>query len=294
MLFNKQGKSQQVITNGNNWVPVGFTSSVGVATPTSGTGTAGLNQTWDFSTQSFTSAGALNIVNAGSSTYGSNYPSATSCGVLASSLYFYWKISSTKLEALTEGISSPGVGNDFSGSPRLWLKFPFNYGDTMSQSYHAVDNSSSGMQTIKYDGTGTLKLPAGTYTNVVRIQTVRGSYTDYSWYMTNPLALVLQYSNYNNQLIAFNNSSAGINEFENENSFTISPNPFSSETIITFSSEQKNTAIKIMDVAGKEIKSELFSGKEYKLEKETMEAGIYFVQITDEKKNVVNKKIVIE
>ncbi len=88
---------------------------------------------------------------------------------------------------------------------------------------------------------------------------------------------------------------SGINQLSIENSeISIFPNPFTSQTIITFSSEQKKTTIKILDVLGKEIRSETFSGKQFMIEKENMNSGIYFVQITDEKKNIVNRKIVVE
>ena len=48
-----------------------------------------------------------------------------------------------------------------------------------------------------------------------------------------------------------------------------------------------------MDVLGKEIKTVVFSGNNLILEKGEMQSGIYFVQITDEKKNVVNKKVIV-
>ena len=86
----------------------------------------------------------------------------------------------------------------------------------------------------------------------------------------------------------------GVQEAGNLQNISISPNPFLTETTIYFSSEQKNTAIKITDMQGKEIKSSICSGNEYMLEKGEMKSGIYFLQITDEKKNVVNKKVVVE
>ncbi len=49
-----------------------------------------------------------------------------------------------------------------------------------------------------------------------------------------------------------------------------------------------------MDVLGKEIKTVVFSGNNLILEKGEMQSGIYFVQITDANKNVVNKKVVVE
>ena len=89
-------------------------------------------------------------------------------------------------------------------------------------------------------------------------------------------------------------SSVGIDELTNSNSVIISPNPFSFQTTITFAEEQKNTTIEIMDVIGKEIKTINFTGKQCVIEKGEMERGIYFVNITDEKKKIINKKIVIQ
>ena len=77
-------------------------------------------------------------------------------------------------------------------------------------------------------------------------------------------------------------------------SFTISPNPFNSSTIISFDEFQNNITIKIMDVVGKEIKATNFTGKQFIIEKGDMSKGVYFVQIIDENKNAVNKKIVIQ
>lgn len=74
----------------------------------------------------------------------------------------------------------------------------------------------------------------------------------------------------------------------------IYPNPFTLKTTITFIQEQKNTTLKIMDVLGKEIKSISFEGKQLTIEKGEMKSGIYFLQINDDNKNVVNRKIVLQ
>lgn len=74
----------------------------------------------------------------------------------------------------------------------------------------------------------------------------------------------------------------------------ISPNPFTEQTTITFSDEQKNITIKIVDVLGKEIKTFNFSGKELIIEKGEMRKGIYFVQVIDENKNGIIKKIIVQ
>jgi hypothetical protein len=57
---------------------------------------------------------------------------------------------------------------------------------------------------------------------------------------------------------------------------------------------QRNTTIKIMDVLGKEIKSLNCNSKQCTIEKGTMQSGVYFIQIMDANKNVVNRKVVVE
>ena len=113
------------------------------------------------------------------------------------------------------------------------------------------------------------------------------------------LSIVTQNANtnwYNNDsTYYYYNAITGISENTNTNSqITISPNPFTSSTTISFNEEQKNTTIKIMDVMSREIKTIHFSGKEYVIEKGEMSKGIYFVRITDGNKNVMNRKIVLQ
>ncbi|MCE9537649.1 MAG: FG-GAP-like repeat-containing protein, partial [Bacteroidetes bacterium] len=92
----------------------------------------------------------------------------------------------------------------------------------------------------------------------------------------------------------YNVNNVGIIENTSAETITIYPNPFTSQTTITFTQDQSNYNIKIMDVLGKEIKTLNFIGRELIIEREEMLAGIYFVQIFDRNKNVINRKIIIE
>ena len=86
----------------------------------------------------------------------------------------------------------------------------------------------------------------------------------------------------------------GVTNLAAADDITIAPNPFTDETTITFSEEQKNTLIKITDIVGKEIKSVILSAaRNLNIEKGEMSNGIYFVQIINEK-GIVNKKIVVQ
>ncbi len=93
------------------------------------------------------------------------------------------------------------------------------------------------------------------------------------------------------------NNNVGIKEIDNSLNITISPNPFTSQTTISFSEIQKNTTIKTMDMVGKEIKNAeliLKNEKTATLDMSSYAKGVYFVQIKDANKNVVNRKIVVQ
>jgi photosystem II stability/assembly factor-like uncharacterized protein len=91
------------------------------------------------------------------------------------------------------------------------------------------------------------------------------------------------------------NTLTGLSEINNQASnINIYPNPFTTQTTITFNTEQQNTTINITDLLGKEIKTINFTGRQLAIDKEEMKAGIYFLQTTDEQKNVTSRKIVIQ
>lgn len=73
---------------------------------------------------------------------------------------------------------------------------------------------------------------------------------------------------------------------------TLSPNPFNQHSTLVFDSEQKNTLVKITDLAGKELKSILFNGKQLTIEKADLKEGIYMLSILDQN-NRMDKKIII-
>ena len=86
----------------------------------------------------------------------------------------------------------------------------------------------------------------------------------------------------------------GIKEISNGNAISIYPNPFTFQTTISFAEEQVNTTIKIIDVLGKEITTINFTGTQCVIEKGGMNSGVYFVQITDAKNTITNKRIIIQ
>lgn len=94
----------------------------------------------------------------------------------------------------------------------------------------------------------------------------------------------------------FSNAVVGIskNQME-EDGIIIYPNPFTSQTTISFSKEQTNTIISIIDILGKVVMQ--FSnvmGTEVSIDRGSLQAGIYFIQVTDEKNKVMISKIILQ
>lgn len=85
----------------------------------------------------------------------------------------------------------------------------------------------------------------------------------------------------------------GIDELLNNDSFSLSPNPFTSSTTISFSENELHT-LYIRDVLGRELNKITFTGKQYVLEKGTIQPGIYFISIKDADKQLMNRKIVVQ
>lgn len=90
------------------------------------------------------------------------------------------------------------------------------------------------------------------------------------------------------------NQLAGIQEKNVTSVITIFPNPFTTQTTISFSKEIKNAKVKILDVLGKEVKNINFSGNQLIIGKGELNAGVYFIQIVLEKEIIANEKIVIQ
>lgn len=86
----------------------------------------------------------------------------------------------------------------------------------------------------------------------------------------------------------------GVKERSMENKLTVYPNPFNSFTTLSFEKELNNATVKIVDVLGKEVRLINVSGKQLIVEKNELNAGIYFVKVIAEQKIVAQQKIIIQ
>jgi len=75
---------------------------------------------------------------------------------------------------------------------------------------------------------------------------------------------------------------------------TLSPNPFSSQCDLTFSKEQHNTPIQIVDLTGSVVKKFKINGRHTTLQRDDLRAGVYFLQIGDQPNQIVKRKLLIQ
>lgn len=95
--------------------------------------------------------------------------------------------------------------------------------------------------------------------------------------------------------IAVNPLSTGIMSAQQSNTINVAPNPFTSSTVITFSSDVTNATLKVVDVLGREVKSVQVSGKSVVLEKGELTSGVYSVKLISQQKTIIaTKKVVVQ
>lgn len=85
-----------------------------------------------------------------------------------------------------------------------------------------------------------------------------------------------------------------INEFKNQISLSISPNPFSIRTTFAFSESIRDASLKIYSISGQEVKRLQVSGSKFQVERGNLVGGIYFYQINFENKSVATGKLFIQ
>ncbi len=144
-------------------------------------GASGSGVTWDFSNlPDSMPTTTTNYVDPAGTTFVADFPGATLATNTGTTAYSYLKANATSFEVL--GSETPDMKLTYS-NPETYLQFPFAMGNTFSDSSvyefdvpaQGLTGNSHNLVTVTADGSGTLKTPSGTYTNVLRVKIQRNS-----------------------------------------------------------------------------------------------------------------------
>lgn len=271
--------------------------------PALSAGNSGANVTWDFSTMTATFDGTFSTVSAASTPYAADFPNANFAYKIISAgapdYYEYFNRTASTFEKLG---SKDSDYTDQLIDTSIIFNFPYNYQSTFTDTYANAQDPPGGYTiTITYDGYGTLITPYDTHTNVIRRKSVEvdgnGTYTDYTWYTTNPAKIVMamgfydnptdnQFSNYTQFLSSTNLS---INENKKSNFVSIYPNPTNSILNLDLSNKIGINKILVIDITGKTVLQQNQNTSQINVEK--LAKGLYVIEIYSENGKFSNKFI---
>lgn len=188
---------------GSGWI-MGNDTLYSQTIPSGGTG-----QIWDYSSLNNSFPDTLGFISVSGTPFTASFPTSNLAGLdLSTTTYSYFTANNTGL--YFDGIANSS--NTFAFNPsRLYFPVPFSYSNTRSTfSRIQIDTVLQGnnvrvtSRTNSYfeaDGTGTLILPSGTYTNVLRIKETALTYDSI---FINVAGFYVPFSNAASQVSSFN------------------------------------------------------------------------------------------
>ncbi len=246
-------------------------------------GAAGASITWDMSALVKVDSDTTFFLNCTATPYCDSFPGA-SLAMLNDSDWAYGFSGTDGVQMI--GVYSEGNYLHFDNPHRI-SSYPLTYGSTYKDTFTTqlnfmgIDIFVTGRSTNTADGWGTLKLPNGTFPNVLRVQTtliqkdsanfmgipqVTETQTEsYSWYMAgfhSPL-LTLDYDTAGTGTLYLAGAkyykatppppTTGIGDVAGNNGLHIYPNPASGVVNIQLSGRSERTTVSVLDMAGREV-----------------------------------------
>lgn len=261
-------------------------------------GGSGPNQTWDFSGFQFTINATFNSVPVATGIQHTTFPESNNCYKFSPSafninFYYYMKVSNSEMDQL--GIASDDdVYINYNGNTRKMLQFPYTYNTTYTDSYQELEDDAPTNMTVTYDAYGTLILPFGTFTNVIRQKIEENGVTNYKWINTNPFYYIVE-TYFETDLITITKATSVLAVDQSSiNTFTLAPNPTNGEFKINSSNfTNDHFSIMIYDSTGRLVlKKEVSSDSEIAIT--DCAAGLYYAKILDENNNLLCSKKIIK
>lgn len=270
-------------------------------------GPAGENVTWDFSGISTTgTASNYTLITAEATGEGGTFPGANIAADYGADTYAFYKISAS--EYTLYGVYTPVTVISYS-DPEEIVVFPLTYGttnedDLYSEFFSGIETIRSGSNELLGDGYGTLILPSGTYTNVLRMKlqedysdegvgfpiTIEYNFESYYWFKEGIKGPLFQY-NYQevvsgiptvNESYQINNNVEEVTIQSNliSSDIKLFPKPASEGLNLTAANGIQLIRAEIVDITGRMVFAENLSGENVVLNIQDLIDGIYIIKLS--------------
>jgi hypothetical protein len=186
-------------------------------------------------------------------------------------------------------------GNFDNGNYLAWaLDASYNICDTVSSWYDANNPGTMGL------GTSIGYWPAAT-DKFLALKLIVGTNTYYGWARFDVVATSSSftikdyaYESSPNTCILSGQSILGLNEYSNNNRFSIFPNPLISSTTVETSYDLKNASLTLYNAYGQAIKQvNIISGQTISLSRDNLPSGLYLIRLTEENMIIAEDKLLI-
>lgn len=276
-------------------------------------GPTGANQTWNFSSLGSTGQANLSYVTPASTGQAASYPGSTAALDAGAGNFVFYAGTPTGWEL--RGIYSSALGNAIVYSdPERQIPYPFSYNTAWSDDFSANFSSfgtpvaRSGSITGLADGFGTLVMPYGTVTNVLRVTVVEDytdvltglgnieyDFTSVNWFKPGTRAPLLTFNEENTNTLGevatetrgtwLAGSAVGIEDLlRNAIGVELFPNPATDAVTVTYSTEGGSLQLELFDTTGRLVRSEGITSAmgigQHVLDVSGLPAGLYQVRIT--------------
>jgi hypothetical protein len=287
-------------------------------------GASGAGVTWDFS--HLVSAGAGQVqywVLPSANPNGDSFPAANQSilspilpGVF--NVDGYYQLTASVLAI--RGYEVPDITYYYDAKD--FMRFPCTYTNTFTDSFHATVSPQGspsyvrlGAIQVHADGYGTLKLPTGTFTNVLRVKFVENYKDDlsslgagevdyynleYNYYkagVKGPLLAYdsLKYTNTNpTVLLSYQKNLAGTNGIHDLESSAVHIYPNPAHHTVTIASAEANYDCTITDLNGEMvINTQVAKNANKQINVEALAGGLYFINLKADDGSTVTRKLVV-
>ena len=270
--------SQPTITNAEDFA-IGTTLKFQKCDPLNvSPGNAGPNQTWDYSNITTLPDTSIEwMLSPSSTTNGSLFPTANLVVKVSNGQFTY--ITKTENENNIVGFidTSASFPPTYYTNPMVIAKRPITYGTIITDTFTLSGSQDLGTVTIEPDAYGTLILPNGTYSNVLRTKISQihpwFSYTLYAWFDGISNSAIMKMDDLQNvEYLLSEEISVGISETNPKRDFNFYPNPSSNSFL--FETERPGELV-VTNNLGQVVRKSLITTTQTTISTTDLANGIY-------------------